>query len=117
MNTFVLVVHLIIATALVLLVLLQRSEGAGLVGPSAAGMMPMRGTANVLSRATGILAGLFFITSLTLAILAGGHRAAQRSIVDDIPDAPAAVTAPADAPATAATPPAEPPKPAAPVSE
>lgn len=102
MEQVVLVIHLIVAVAMVILVLLQRSEGAGLAGPSGSGMMPVRGSANILTRATSILATIFFITSITLAILAGGHR--PRSIADDIVADPAAATAPvapptADAPA------------------
>jgi preprotein translocase subunit SecG len=58
-------------------VLLQRSEGGGLGvgGGGGGGFMSSRGTANVLTRATAILAGLFFLTSLILSILAGVNRA------------------------------------------
>ena len=112
MEQVVLVIHLIVALAMVILVLLQKSEGAGLAGPSGAGMMPVRGSGNILTRLTAIAATIFFITSITLAILAGGHR--PRSIVDGITTDPAAVTAPvspptADAPAPALpTPPVTP---------
>jgi preprotein translocase subunit SecG len=107
MDTFILVLHMIIAVALVGLVLIQKSEGGGLMGPSSTGMAPIRGSANVLTRATSILATLFFITSITLAIMAGSHRKAA-SIVDNIATKPAA-----EAPAV----PAVPAVPAAPVSE
>lgn len=108
MDTFVLVIHLIVSAALIILVLLQRSEGAGLAGPSSSGMMPIRGSGNPLSRATSIFATIFFITSTWLAVLAGsGHRAG--SIVDDIANTPPAKEAPAV--------PAKPAAPAAPVSE
>ena len=55
--------------------LLQRSEGGGLgIGGGGGGFMTSRGTANVLTRATAVLAGLFFVTSLMLSILAGLNR-------------------------------------------
>ena len=61
--------------ALIGVVLLQRSEGGGLgIGGGGGGFMTSRGTANVLTRATAILAGLFFATSLLLSILAGFNR-------------------------------------------
>jgi len=112
MEHVVLVIHLIVALVMVILVLLQRSEGAGLAGPSASGMMPVRGSANILSRATGIVATVFFITSITLAILAGSHR--PTSIADQIAADPAIAVSPV-APPTADTP-AEPALPAPPVN-
>ena len=74
MQHVVIVVHLMIVLALIGVVLLQRSEGGGLGIGSSGGFMTSRGTANVLTRATAILAGLFFVTSLTLSILAGMGR-------------------------------------------
>src|SRR5690349_6283245 len=73
MQTVVLVIHLLIAIALVGLVLLQRSEGGGLGlgGGGGGGFMTARGTANLLTRSTAILAGCFVATSLALAILSG----------------------------------------------
>jgi preprotein translocase subunit SecG len=73
MQTVIIVVHLMIVLAMVGLVLLQRSEGGGL-GMGGGGFMSNRGTANVLTRATAILAGIFFATSLVLSILAGLDR-------------------------------------------
>ena len=73
MTTIILVIHLLIAIALVVVVLLQRSEGGGLGiggGGSGSGLVSVRGTANLLTRATAILAACFMLTSLTLAILA-----------------------------------------------
>ncbi len=125
MQHVVLVIHLILALALVLLVLVQKSEGAGLVGPSASSMMPIRGNANILTRATGIIAACFFLTSITLAVLADHNRAAV-SIADQIavqeqqgqPPVSDAVPPPASAaaPAPAATPVPAPSVPAAPVT-
>lgn len=74
MQTVVILIHLMIVLAMVGLVLLQRSEGGGLGLGSGAGFMSSRGTANVLTRATAILAGLFFATSLVLSVLAGIER-------------------------------------------
>ncbi len=76
MATVLLVIHLMIAAALVGVVLLQRSEGGGLGmgggggGGGAGGFLTGRGTANLLTRTTAVLAGLFFLTSISLTILA-----------------------------------------------
>ena len=74
MQTVVIVVHLMIVAVLIGAVLLQKSEGGGLGMGGGAGFMSSRGTANLLSRTTAILAGLFFVTSMTLAWLAGDNR-------------------------------------------
>ncbi len=74
MQQVVLVIHLMLVLALIGVVLLQRSEGGGLGIGGGGGFMTSRGTANVLTRATAILAGLFFLTSLALSILAGYGR-------------------------------------------
>lgn len=85
MEKLLLVVHVLLAVGIVITVLLQRSEGGGLgIGGGGGGMggfMTGRSAANLLTRATAVLAGLFFLTSLTLAILSGnGHEAT--SVVD-----------------------------------
>jgi preprotein translocase subunit SecG len=74
MQHVVIVIHLMLVLALIGVVLLQKSEGGGLGIGSTGGFMTSRGTANVLTRATAILAGLFFATSLILSILAGYNR-------------------------------------------
>jgi preprotein translocase subunit SecG len=74
MQHVIIVIHLMLVLALIGVVLLQRSEGGGLGIGSSGGFMTSRGTANVLTRATAILAGLFFATSLILSILAGFSR-------------------------------------------
>jgi preprotein translocase subunit SecG len=74
MQQVVIVIHLMLVVALIGVVLLQRSEGGGLGIGSTGGFMSSRGTANVLTRATAILAALFFATSLILSILAGYNR-------------------------------------------
>ena len=77
MQTVLIVVHLLIVLALIGVVLLQRSEGGlGLGGGGGvSGFMTGRGQANALTRATAILAGLFFLTSLILGIMAHRGRA------------------------------------------
>ena len=101
MQTLVLTIHILIALALIGVVLLQRSEGGGLGiggggGGGGGGFMTARGTANLLTRVTAILAACFFATSLILAIMAGAGRE-NVSIIDEvINEAPAA---PASGPA------------------
>jgi preprotein translocase subunit SecG len=88
MQHVVIVIHLMLVLAMIGAVLLQRSEGGGLGIGSSGGFMTSRGTANVLTRTTAILAGLFFVTSLILSILAGwGH--APSSIIRDGAQSPA----------------------------
>ena len=95
MQTLVLTIHILIALALIGVVLLQRSEGGGLGiggsgGGGGGGFMTARGTANLLTRVTAILAACFFATSLILAIIAGASRE-NVSIIDEvINEAPAA---------------------------
>ena len=74
MQTVIIVVHLMIVSVLIGAVLLQKSEGGGLGMGGGAGFMSSRGTANLLSRTTAILAGLFFLTSMGLAWIAGVDR-------------------------------------------
>lgn len=102
MQTVLIVIHLLIVLALIVTVLLQRSEGGlGLGGGGSSsggvgGFMTGRGQANALTRATAILAALFFTTSMTLAVMA--HRsAAPRSILDDGQTTQQAPQAPASA--------------------
>lgn len=82
MITLLLVLHLLVTVALIGTVLIQRSEGGGLGIGSSQGMgafMSGRGTANLLTRSTAVLATAFMLLSLTLAVLnrgavtGGGH--------------------------------------------
>jgi preprotein translocase subunit SecG len=75
MQTVVIVVHLMIVATLIATVLLQKSEGGGLGVGGGAGFMSSRGTANLLTRTTAVLAVGFFITSLLLSWLASYNRA------------------------------------------
>jgi preprotein translocase subunit SecG len=90
MQTVIIVIHLMIVSALIGVVLLQRSEGGGLGMGSGGGggFMTGRGTANLLTRTTAFLAIGFFITSLFLSWLAGLDRK-PTSILDTTPAAPA----------------------------
>lgn len=74
MFTFLLVVHVIIAVALVGVILMQRSEGGGLTGGSPAGLMSARGAGDFLTRATTILAIVFILLSIALAAVATINR-------------------------------------------
>jgi len=100
MQTVLLIIHLFLAIGLVIVVLIQKSEGGalGIGGGGMGGLMTTRGSANLLTRATGILATAFIATSLLLAILAGTGRTTQRSILDEpsraAPTAPAQPAAP-----------------------
>lgn len=80
MHTVIIVVHLMLVLAMIGVIMLQKSEGGGLGIGSTGGFMTSRGTANVLTRATAILAAGFFITSLALSIIAG-HSRAPTSII------------------------------------
>jgi preprotein translocase subunit SecG len=84
MHIVLLVIHLAIALALVGVILLQRSEGGGLGmgGGNAGGFMSVRGAANLLTRATTILAAGFLITSLSLVILSGRGQEGS-SVLDE----------------------------------
>ena len=95
MQHVVIVIHLMLVLALIGVVLLQKSEGGGLGIGSTGGFMTSRGTANVLTRATAVLAGLFFVTSLMLSILAGLNRKPTSILQGGAPNAPAAPGAPA----------------------
>ena len=84
MQTVIIVVHLMIVATLIATVLLQKSEGGGLGVGGGAGFMSSRGTANLLTRTTAVLAAGFFITSLFLSWLASYDRKPS-SIIDANP--------------------------------
>ncbi len=74
---FILAVHVLLAVALVITVLLQRSEGGVLgIGGSGSGLMTARGAADLLTTATRWLATGFVITSISLAAIAARDRKA-----------------------------------------
>src|SRR5882757_4636261 len=74
MQTVIIVIHLMIVLVMIGAVLLQKSEGGGLGMGGGAGFMSSRGTANLLTRTTAVLAAGFFITSLLMSWLASLDR-------------------------------------------
>ncbi len=93
MQNVVLIVHLLLALALIGVVLLQRSEGGGLGmggGGGGGGVMSGRAAATALGKLTWIFAIAFICTSLTLTIFAA-QNAAGTSVLDRLgtPSAPA----------------------------
>lgn len=75
MENVLLVAYLLIVLALIAVILLQRSEGGGLgMGGNAGGLMTVRGSANLLTRTTAILAALFFVTAIGLTIMSELNR-------------------------------------------
>ncbi len=83
MQTVIIAIHLIVVVALVGVVLLQRSEGGALGVGGGGGFMTGRGQANALTRATAVLAAIFFLTSLSLTVLANMGRQ-PKSIFDGV---------------------------------
>ena len=115
MTTVLLIIHLFVTLALIGVVLIQRSEGGGLGIGSSQGMgsfMSGRGTANLLTRTTAILATVFMVLSLTLALLNRGTTGMGRSLLESPP--PASAPGPTTLPA--APPPAAPKGPAVPTN-
>lgn len=107
MTTALLILHICVTIALIGTVLIQRSEGGGLGIGSSQGMgafMSGRGTANLLTRTTAVLAGLFMLLSLVLAILNRGSSTGAGHDILAQPPAPAAVSAPVQPAAPPAAP-------------
>src|SRR6478672_12289595 len=86
-----LMIHVGVTAAMIVVILLQRSEGGGLgMGSRSDALFSVRGQANVLSRMTAIFAGIFFFLSLLMAWSVGEPSArSNRSIMDSVPAAPA----------------------------
>lgn len=82
MENVLIVAYLLIVLAMIAVILLQRSEGGGLgMGSSSNQFMTVRGSANLLTRTTAILATLFFVTAIGLTVLSELNRGSQ-SILD-----------------------------------
>ena len=82
LQTILLVVMFIISVALTGVILIQRSEGGALgMGGGPSGFMTARGAGNLLTRATAILGGAFFVCAIALTI-AGNVERGSRSIID-----------------------------------
>jgi preprotein translocase subunit SecG len=122
MVTLLLAIHIMVAVALVAVILLQKSEGGalGTGGGGMSGFMTGRSTANLLTRATAVLAAAFMATSALLVVVHNRQRAPV-SIIDQggpaVPGRPGAPPAPS-APAAPAKPqtPAPPAAPSAPLA-
>lgn len=86
MQTVLLSIHLIVALALVVTILLQRSEGGALgIGGGAGGMMTARGAGDLLTKATKWLAIIFLANSLALGWLAGQQKGDLETVVAEEP--------------------------------
>ncbi len=114
MQTILVVVHLFLAIGMVTLILLQHGKGADAGAAFGSGasstVFGSQGSASFLSRATGILATLFFITSLALAYFASqtGKPEGLMDNVDGVPAESALVVPQTDIPAVPETLPAAP---------
>ena len=85
MENILLVLNIIFAIILVLLVLMQKSEGGALgIGVSQENFMFSRTAGNFMTKATAIVATLFIICSLGLTILSRGELTPTTSVIDKI---------------------------------
>jgi len=85
MENILLVVNLVLATVLVLLILIQKSEGGALgIGVSQDNFMLSRSAGNFMSKATAVVATLFIICSLALTIISRGELTPTTSVLDII---------------------------------
>ncbi|WP_339872795.1 preprotein translocase subunit SecG [uncultured Brevundimonas sp.] len=114
LQTILLVAMILISVALTGVILLQRSEGGALgMGGGPSGFMTARGAGNLLTKATSILAILFFICAIGLTI-AGNLSRANQSVINADDVGAIAVGGDTQAPATTAPAPTTPLQPAAP---
>jgi preprotein translocase subunit SecG len=97
MIVLLLVVYVLSVISLIAVILLQKSEGGalGIGGGGMSGFMTGRSTANLLSRATAILAALFMTIAVLLVVLRNRERAPPSIVEQGAPAAPAAPLAPA----------------------
>ena len=102
MESALLIVHILVAIAIVGLVLIQHGKGAdagaafgaGAAGGASGSVFGAQGSSNFLSRSTGMLATIFFITSLSLAYTAR-NAGDEKSLMERVQDeAPVVQTAP-----------------------
>ena len=92
MQTILLIIHLMLALSIIGVVLLQRSEGGALGIGGGDGLKTGRAPGNPLARATAILGVIFFLTSITLTLLAQQDRSG--SVLDNIVPSQQAPTVP-----------------------
>ena len=87
MENILLVSNIVLAVLLVLLILLQKSEGGALgIGVSQDNFMLSRSAGNFMSKATAVVATLFIICSLALTIISRGELTPTNSVLDQIED-------------------------------
>ena len=107
-TTVVIVVHVLVALAIIGLVLLQHGKGAdmgsGFGGGSSGSLFGATGSANFLSRTTAVLAAVFFALSLLLAYLASNRQAAPGGVMDAVKQQKSAPVKAPPAPVEAAKP-------------
>ena len=85
METLLLVINIILAVILVLLVLLQKSEGGALgIGVSQENLMFSKSAGNFMTKSTAVVATLFIICSLALTIVSRGDLAPTSSVLDTV---------------------------------
>ena len=85
METILLVINIILAIILVLLVLVQKSEGGALgIGVSQENFMPSRSAGSFMTKATAIVATLFIICSLALTIISRAELTPTSSVLDTV---------------------------------
>ena len=100
METSLLIIHALLAVVLIIVVLVQRAEGGALgIGGGSDGMSP-RGSADILTRTTAIIAVLFVITSISLTVLSLkssdrtlnfediGTEQTNEGLIEDLPELP-----------------------------
>ena len=80
-----LIIHVGVTAAMIVVILLQRSEGGGLGMGRTDALFSVRGQANVLSRMTAIFAGIFFFLSLLMAWSVSTPVRSSGSIMDSVP--------------------------------
>ena len=85
MENILLILNIVFAVILVLLVLMQKSEGGALgIGVSQENFMFSRSAGNFMTKATAIVATLFIICSLGLTIVSRGELAPSSSVLDTV---------------------------------
>ena len=83
MENILLVINVVLAVILVIIVLLQKSEGGALgIGVSQESFMFSRTAGDFLTKATAVIATLFIICSLSLTIISRGDLASDSSVID-----------------------------------
>ena len=85
MENIILILNIILAIILVILVLIQKSEGGALgIGVSQDNFMFSRSAGNFLTKATAVVATLFIICSLALTIVSRGELTPSSSVLDAV---------------------------------